>query len=179
MIAGVEIAAALGDHKLAACFTGRLLDSECLLYAAMPPPLVSTHKRVIAEIRNALGAKDFATRTAEGSALPWEAAFGELDAYLRGIETPEQEVPAVRPEARTPVHPGVLTNRQLEVVGLLARGMANKEIARALGVTPKTVMHHTVAIYQKLGVHGRSEAVAWATKTGVVPEPGVTTPNAP
>ena len=177
MIAGVEIAAARGDHELAARFTGRLLDSESKLYAAMPPPMVATHKRVIAEIRKALGAQDFATRTTEGSALPWESAFRELDAYLRGIETPEQAGPAARQEARTPAHPDVLTNRQLEVVGLLARGMANKEIARVLGVTPKTVMHHTVAIYQKLGVHGRSEAVAWATRMGLVPESGLTPSN--
>jgi predicted ATPase/DNA-binding CsgD family transcriptional regulator len=172
VVAGVEIAAASGDHKVAARFTGRLLDAEYLLYAAMPPPLVANHKRVIAEIRKALGAKDFATRTAEGSALAWEAAFRELDAYLRGIEIPDPTPPASLSEARAPARPDVLTNRQLEVVGLLSRGMANKEIARVLGVTPKTVMHHTVAIYQKLGVRGRSEAVAWATRTGLVPQSG-------
>ena len=57
-----------------------------------------------------------------------------------------------------------LTDRQLQVVQLLAAGLTNKEIARRLGVTPKTVMHHTVAIYQRLGVRGRSEAVAWAIR---------------
>ncbi len=37
-------------------------------------------------------------------------------------------------------------------------------------MTPKTVMHHTVAIYQRLGVRGRSEAVAWAIRADVAPE---------
>jgi ATP/maltotriose-dependent transcriptional regulator MalT len=178
VVAGVEIAAARGDDGLAARLNGRLLDSERLLHAAMPPHLVATRKTVIAGVRNALGAKDFATRAAEGSTLPWQSAFRELDAYLRGIEISAQTPPAALDEGPARAHPDVLTNRQLEVVGLLAQGLANKEIARALGVTPKTVMHHTVAIYQKLGVRGRSEAVAWATKTGVVPEPGSTTPNA-
>jgi len=58
------------------------------------------------------------------------------------------------------------------VVKLLARGLTNKEIAQTLGITPKTVMHHTVAIYQSLGVRGRSETVAWAFKAGMAPEPG-------
>jgi DNA-binding NarL/FixJ family response regulator len=58
------------------------------------------------------------------------------------------------------------------VVRLLANGLTNKEIAQALGVTPKTAMHHAAAIYQKLGVRGRSETVAWAIRTGIAPEPG-------
>ena len=62
-----------------------------------------------------------------------------------------------------------LTDRQLEVVRLLVGGLTNKEIALRLGLTPKTVMHHTVAIYQRLGVRGRSETVAWAIRAGVTP----------
>lgn len=58
------------------------------------------------------------------------------------------------------------------MVKLLARGLTNKEIAQTLGITPKTVMHHTVAIYQSLGVRGHSETVAWAFKAGMAPEPG-------
>ena len=61
-----------------------------------------------------------------------------------------------------------LTARQHEVLGLLAVGLSNKEIALRLGVSSKTVMHHTVAIYERLGVRGRSEATAWAFRNGVV-----------
>jgi DNA-binding NarL/FixJ family response regulator len=52
------------------------------------------------------------------------------------------------------------------VVRLLARGLTNKEIAQRLGVTPKTAMHHAAAIYQKLGLRGRGETVAWAIRSG-------------
>jgi DNA-binding NarL/FixJ family response regulator len=48
----------------------------------------------------------------------------------------------------------------------------NKEIAALLGVSQKTVMHHTVAIYQKIGVRGRSETVAWAIRAGFAVERG-------
>jgi DNA-binding CsgD family transcriptional regulator len=56
------------------------------------------------------------------------------------------------------------------VVRLLADGLSNKEIAQALGVTPMTAMHHAAAISQKPGVRGRTEAVAWAIRSGVAPD---------
>jgi DNA-binding CsgD family transcriptional regulator len=38
-----------------------------------------------------------------------------------------------------------------------------------LGISSKTVMHHTVSIYRKLGVRGRAEAAAWAARAGMAP----------
>lgn len=63
--------------------------------------------------------------------------------------------------------PGRLTPRELEVLEELITGATNKEISRRLGMAPKTVMHHSVAIYRKLGVHGRAEATAWAFRHGL------------
>jgi LuxR family maltose regulon positive regulatory protein len=57
-----------------------------------------------------------------------------------------------------------LSNRELDVLGLLARRLSNKEIAGELHITPATVKRHTVSIYQKLSVHGRRDAVAKATR---------------
>ena len=54
---------------------------------------------------------------------------------------------------------------------LLVDGAANREIADALGISSKTVMHHTVAIYRKLGVRGRTEAATWAVRTGLHARP--------
>ncbi len=48
----------------------------------------------------------------------------------------------------------------------VALGETNKEIARALGMRPQTVMHHSMAIYRKLDVRGRGEAAAWAYRNG-------------
>ncbi|MFT4293935.1 MAG: LuxR C-terminal-related transcriptional regulator, partial [Micropruina sp.] len=56
--------------------------------------------------------------------------------------------------------------RELEVLRALAAGRTNKEIAAQLGLTPKTVMHYSCAIYQKLGVRGRAAATAWAVRNG-------------
>ncbi|TDT15536.1 regulatory LuxR family protein [Ilumatobacter fluminis] len=54
-----------------------------------------------------------------------------------------------------------LTAREVEVLRELANGGTNKDVAAALGIRPKTVMHHAAAIYRKLHVRGRGEAVAW------------------
>ena len=59
-----------------------------------------------------------------------------------------------------------LTPRELEVLHLLAEGLSNKEIARRLSVTPRTVNFHLDNLYSKLGVNSRTEAVIWALRSG-------------
>jgi DNA-binding NarL/FixJ family response regulator len=64
--------------------------------------------------------------------------------------------------------PAVLTAREHEVLAWIAQGLTNPEIAARLAVTTKTVMHHSTAIYRKLGVRGRAEATAFAYRAGLV-----------
>ena len=61
-----------------------------------------------------------------------------------------------------------LSERELEVLALLAQRLTNKEIARALSISPMTVKRHSSNIYQKLAVGGRREAVAKAAALGLV-----------
>jgi non-specific serine/threonine protein kinase len=69
--------------------------------------------------------------------------------------------------------PGGLTARQAEVLGLLASGMSNKEIAAGLFLSPSTVERHLATIYRKLGVAGRVDATRFALDHGLVPAPAV------
>ena len=60
-------------------------------------------------------------------------------------------------------HPEVtLSPRQQEVLGLVGRGMANKQIARALGITEHTVKVHLTSVFRQLGVSDRISAALWA-----------------
>lgn len=61
-----------------------------------------------------------------------------------------------------------LTPHELEVLEHLARGLTNKEIARQLGRSAKTVEKHVAAIYTKLAVHSRLQAVTVARHRGLV-----------
>ena len=66
---------------------------------------------------------------------------------------------------------GLLTAREVETISLLARGLRNKEIARALHITVQTVKNHVHNILEKLQVHRRREAVRLAYEMGLLREP--------
>ena len=57
-----------------------------------------------------------------------------------------------------------LTDREREVLELLRRGLANKEIATSLGITVKTVKAHLTSLFQKVGVLDRTQAALWAER---------------
>jgi len=63
---------------------------------------------------------------------------------------------------------GPLTGREREVVGLIAAGATNREIAERLYLSPHTVKEHTSAIYRKLGARNRAEAVKRAQRLGII-----------
>jgi two-component system, NarL family, response regulator LiaR len=71
-------------------------------------------------------------------------------------------------EVRTPESPETLTERETEVLQLLARGKANKQIATSLYVTEKTVKAHVSSILAKLGVQSRTQAALYAVRAGLV-----------
>ena len=61
-----------------------------------------------------------------------------------------------------------LTERELEIITALARGRSNKQIARALNISEKTVRNHISNIYKKLHVYDRTQAVLYAIREGLV-----------
>lgn len=63
---------------------------------------------------------------------------------------------------------GPLTPRECEVLGLIARGMTSKEIARALHLAPNTVRSYSQSLLAKLGAHNRIEALAAARRLRLI-----------
>lgn len=105
--------------------------------------------------------------------LPPDLAAAELTAEVHAGRLDGDAAAAVLTAAGRPTRtrrswPNGLTAREVEVLGLLARGHSNKQIARRLVIAPKTAANHVEHIYSKLGVASRAEATLFATQHGLV-----------
>jgi HD-GYP domain-containing protein (c-di-GMP phosphodiesterase class II) len=96
--------------------------------------------------------------------LTTEVHAGRLDAIaVRAVlEAAGQPSPRIE-------RPAGLTQRETEVIGLLARGLQTKQIARALGISVKTADNHIQNAYGKIGVSTRAAAALFAMQHGLVP----------
>jgi NarL family two-component system response regulator YdfI len=111
--------------------------------------------------------------------LAIEAAPEEIMAAIHALDqgllvgTPTLLKQSLRPGADLPGSlqaPGSepLTKREIEVLQLLALGLANKQIATALGISDHTVKFHISSIYSKLGVNNRAEVVSVGARSGLI-----------
>jgi DNA-binding CsgD family transcriptional regulator len=95
-------------------------------------------------------------------ALGLEASAGRLDpdAVTAVLEAAGQRIPRLE-------RPAGLTEREAEVIGLLARGLQTKQVARRLGISVKTADHHVQNAYAKIGVSTRAAAALFAMEHGL------------
>jgi DNA-binding CsgD family transcriptional regulator/tetratricopeptide (TPR) repeat protein len=103
---------------------------------------------------------------AEGAALEAESAravFAGLGA-LPDVSRADALLAPGRPQG----HPGGLTDREVEVIVLVAAGKTNRDIARELGISEKTVASHLSHMFTKLSLPSRAAATAFAYEHGLV-----------
>ena len=126
-----------------------------MLSASASPELVEAALR--------RGASAYIVKTVNPDDLPAtlrQALEGNVHTAL-GMEEAE------RPGAKA----AGLTDRELTILGALARGLSNDEIAKEFWVAPQTVKFHLTNIYRKLGVKNRTEATRLAYQHGLVESP--------
>lgn len=100
------------------------------------------------------------------SGLREEARQGRIDA--KAVEM-VLKAAGHRPQRRQPgAGPDGLTPREIEVLQLLSRGLADKEIAQRLSLSSRTVHHHVEHIYEKTGVSGRAAAALYAIRHDLI-----------
>jgi len=90
----------------------------------------------------------------------WDRFLAELRSFI-GIS--KDKTPSENPQQLFPE----LTPRQFEVLGLIAKGLGNDEIADRLYISPKTVRNHNTRIFNKLQVNSRAKAIVLAREAGV------------
>jgi DNA-binding NarL/FixJ family response regulator len=110
--------------------------------------------------------------------LPLDASVEELAAAVHAvneglvvglpamIEPLLERHPPAQDDVALLVEP--LTSREIEVLQLLAQGLANKQIAAALGISEHTVKFHVSSIYTRLGAASRTEAVRLGVRLGLI-----------
>ena len=96
------------------------------------------------------------------------AVFIAIGIWVGMRLTPQNAAAMFEPNEKAIASLG-LTPRELEILGLLAKGESNKEIARSLGVSPNTIKTHIANLYMKLEVTGRGKAVEAARALAVIP----------
>jgi HD-GYP domain-containing protein (c-di-GMP phosphodiesterase class II) len=100
-------------------------------------------------------------RAAEELAAEANAGRLDADAVTAVVEAAGQRAPRVE-------RPAGLTDRETEVIGMLARGLQTKQVARALGISVKTADRHIQNAYGKIGVSTRAAATVFAMEHGLV-----------
>ena len=120
---------------------------------APAPALRAKNGRALSATRGALGEEAFAEAWSAGGGLPLDRAVAEA-----------QDLAGEAGRAA----PAGLTAREAEVLGLVAKGMTNAQIARELYLSPRTVHRHLNSIFHKLGVGSRAAATRLAVEHGLV-----------
>ncbi|MGH2601072.1 MAG: LuxR C-terminal-related transcriptional regulator, partial [Dehalococcoidia bacterium] len=132
------------------------LRTACLLWQRLNAPYeVARVRLLLARAYDALGDQDAATLELEAA----EAVFPRLGATL--------DAKRVRDLRGRTTLPGGLTEREAEVLTLIATGKSNREIAGSLFISQKTVARHLSNIFTKLGLSSRTAAAAYAFEHGL------------
>ncbi|TDL37487.1 helix-turn-helix transcriptional regulator [Kocuria rosea] len=157
-LAAARLALATGDRSTAAELARRALRA----FGAMAMPLDAALARLDLARSVMDGSPDLAREEvlAAQSVFRDLGASRELDAAARLLR---ELGGGTGPRPR---NGGELTSREHEVLDLIALGMSNARIARALSISEKTAGHHVSRILMKLGVHNRAEAAAQAAGRG-------------
>jgi DNA-binding CsgD family transcriptional regulator len=100
----------------------------------------------------------------------WTAAWdeGRAMATEQAVEYALEQEEAAPEPAAPQTYPAGLSAREAEVLGLVATGLTNAEVAERLFLSPRTINWHLSSIYRKLGSHSRTEAARFASEHGLL-----------
>jgi len=187
---GIEVVGEAGDAQDGLDQASRLLPDVVLMDLVMPRGgaveaiggirALSPAPRVV--VLTSFSADDQvlpAVRAGASGYVLKDAPPAEVEAAVRAVHrggvvlAPQAASTVLGEVARGQAAPGAdeLTRRERDVLGLLARGLSNRELAAALFVSEKTVKTHVSSILSKLGLADRTQAALFAVRHGLAPDP--------
>jgi DNA-binding NarL/FixJ family response regulator len=180
---GFVVVGAAADGEEAVALAGEHEPDVVLMDLSMPGvDGIEATRRLVAErpesrvvVLTSFSDRERILDALDAGAVGYLLKDADPDELLRGIEAAARGESPLAPKAakavltaRAESRPAAdLTAREYEVLGLLAEGLANKQIARRLGIAEKTVKAHLTSVFQSIGVTDRTQAALWARRHGV------------
>jgi DNA-binding NarL/FixJ family response regulator len=176
-VADIEVVAAAADGNQAIELVREHRPDVILMDLRMPGMGGSEATRRLLEIEPAakvviltsFSERDEILSALDAGAIGYLLKDAEPDELIRGVRAAAQGDSPLAPKAartligsRTTGSSHHLTDREREVLQLVARGLPNKLIARELGISEKTVKAHLTTVFQRIGVTDRVQAAMWA-----------------
>lgn len=178
----LEVVGTAGDGAEAVELARELTPDVVLMDLQMPGmDGVEATRRVVAD---GLAQVLVLTSYSDAERIVAALAAGAVGYLLKDAE-PDDVLAGIRAVARgeSPIHPRAarqllgaraarptgpdLTPRETEVLGLVRAGLANKQIARRLGISERTVKAHLTSVFTRIGVTDRTQAALWAERNGL------------
>ncbi|MBA2561225.1 MAG: response regulator transcription factor [Propionibacteriales bacterium] len=178
---GIEVVGTAADGAEAVELVLRLRPDVVLMDLQMPgvDGVAATHQIVASEaesqvvVLTSFSDKERIIAALDAGAIGYLLKDTEPEELLEGIRAAARGESPLNPRAarqlltaRADSSAGTvdLTRRELEVLGLVRQGLANKQIARRLGITERTVKAHLTSTFQRIGVTDRTQAALWAER---------------
>jgi DNA-binding NarL/FixJ family response regulator len=188
MLRGIDEVVVVGEASSLAEFNSMDTEADILLMAAAPVDWLEpggsaatfhTPQAVLLLSDDLEFGKALIGRAGLWGMLPADPSPEELSAGIRALREglavfpPRLAATLFRQASRTEQVPlealvEPLTPREVEILGLIAQGLANKQIAVRLGISDHTVKFHLSSVYAKLGANSRTEAVRLGTLQGLI-----------
>jgi DNA-binding CsgD family transcriptional regulator/tetratricopeptide (TPR) repeat protein len=152
-------AGAKGEFEKAARLFGAAQALREAWGVPLEPALRPLEEPYLVEARSQLDESAWIEAWEKGRVMSMEAAF---EYALSEEESSTTSPPPEQPPPSAREHPAELTPREVEVLGLVAEGLTNPQVARRLFLSPRTVQRHLNSVYRKLGVSSRTAATRLA-----------------
>jgi predicted ATPase/DNA-binding CsgD family transcriptional regulator len=155
-----------GEPERAALLAGAIETRMDEIGSSLSPVSQDDYDRAVTKARGLLGGDRFLAAVTTGRHMPLSQVVKEALAIAEAFDTPSGG--PMELTATVPAPSIALTQREREVLSLLAQRYTSVEIAEQLFLSPRTVQSHVASLFNKLGVNSRREAAAMAARLGLV-----------